>query len=130
MKSIKMALIFGVLVWLIPFVTACLIYPIHSSSRPLFESIMAVVVTFSVVAFASLYFKKVGADFLKEGVRLGIIWFFISLIIDLLMFMPPSSMQMSPFDYVADIGLTYLIIPIVTIGFGCLVEKKQSMKGV
>jgi hypothetical protein len=35
-----------------------------------------------------------------------------------------SPMQMSMGDYMMDIGLTYLIIPIITIGFGLILEKR------
>jgi hypothetical protein len=35
-------------------------------------------------------------------------------------------MKMSFADYMKDIGLTYLIIPIVSIGFGYLLEFKNK----
>ncbi len=34
-------------------------------------------------------------------------------------------MQMSLGDYMMDIGITYLIIPVVTIGMGFLLERKS-----
>jgi hypothetical protein len=37
--------------------------------------------------------------------------------------MPSSPMQMSFTNYMMDIGLTYLIIPIVTIGMGYMADK-------
>ncbi len=43
MKSVKKALLFGFLLWVIPFVIAFLIFPIRNSDRPLFESIMPIV---------------------------------------------------------------------------------------
>lgn len=126
MKSYKLALLYGFLVWLIPFVVAFLIFPIRTSNRALFESIMPVVVTMCVVFLLVFYFRKVKADFFKEGIILGVIWFAISLVIDLVMFMPESPMKMSLVDYVMDIGLTYLIIPTICIGLGYLLEKQKS----
>jgi len=123
MKSLKKALLFGFLVWLIPFLISILIYPLHESNRPLFESIMPVVVAISAVFFSNLYFRKLEKDFLKQGILLGIIWFAISTVIDLFMFMQ-GPMKMTFVDYMADIGLTYLIIPTVTLGFGFLAQKK------
>ena len=106
-----------------PFMVAFLIFPLRTSNRPLFESIMPAVVTLCVVIFANLYFRKLGKKFLKEGVLLGILWLVISLVIDLLLFMK-GPMAMPLVDYMADIGLTYLIIPTVTIGFGFMMRKK------
>ncbi|WP_455284011.1 hypothetical protein [[Eubacterium] cellulosolvens] len=124
MKSIKRALIYGFAVWVIPFVTAIMIFPIRISDRPLFESIMPVVVTLCTVSFSILYLRKVQGGYLKEGVVLGLLWFVISIGLDLLMFMPEGPMRMTLVDYMKDIGLTYLIIPTISVGFGFLAGKK------
>lgn len=127
MKSLKLVIIYGVLVWLVPFVVSVVIFPIHDTNRPLFESIMPVAGTISALFFLILYFKKVSGNFLQEGVWLGIIWLGISLAIDLFMFLPTNSpMKMSLTDYVSDIGVTYLAIPTMTIGVGYLLEKRKS----
>jgi len=124
MKSIKKALLYGFLVWLIPFIVAILLSSVRKHNRPLFESLMPVVITISVVPFLILYFSKLQAHFLKEAVLLGIIWLAISLILDLLLFME-GPMKMSFADYMMDIGLTYLMIPTISIGFGYLLEKRR-----
>jgi hypothetical protein len=126
MKSVKRAILFGFLLWLIPFVVSIPIFPLKEAQSPLFETIMAVTLTVCVVFFSLLYFRKMSSGFLLESVKLGIIWFVISIIIDLLMFMW-GPMKMSFINYMLDIGFTYLIYPIVTIGFG-LVLKKNACK--
>jgi uncharacterized membrane protein YbhN (UPF0104 family) len=111
------AVIFGILVWLIAFIAALLIFPLRESARPLFESIMPVVVTVATVIFAVLYFRRVSKDHAREGILLGVLWFAINVVIDLpLMLTGPIGMSLG--EYMADIGLTYLIIPAVTMGFG------------
>ena len=117
--KLKLAFAYGFLVWLIPFALAFAIFPIHESDRIFFESIMPVVGVFSVVIFAVLYGKQVKGIVLEEWVRLGILWFAISVAIDLLMF-SWGPMKMSLIDYFKDIGFTYLAIPIITAGFGYL----------
>jgi ABC-type tungstate transport system substrate-binding protein len=122
MTSIRKAIIFGFLVWAIPFAVAFMIFGIRESNRPLFESIMPVVLTGCAVLFSVLYFKKADKTSTTEGLKLGLIWLVISLIIDLGMFMQ-GPMKMPLVDYIADIGFTYLIIPIITTGCGHLLEK-------
>ena len=117
MTSIKKAIRYGVIVWLIPFVVAFAIFPIRESNRALFESIMPVVVVAAAVALAIRYLRH-SKNSQQESVRLGVLWLAISIAIDLAIFLPPSPMQMSFMTYVQDIGLTYLIIPICTIGIG------------
>lgn len=124
MKSPKIALLYGFLLWLIPFIVAFLIFPLRESGSPLFETIMPVVLTACVVFFSDLYFKNLETDFLREGIMLGVVWFGISLVLDLLMFMW-GPMRMSFIDYMLDIGLTYLIFPIVTIGLGYFIDLRE-----
>ena len=117
----------GVLVWLIPFVVAFLIFPIHESSRPLFESIMAVIVTGSAVGFGLLYMRRVIHGFTGEAVRLGILWFVIAIVIDAPLMLFGGPMKMSLGQYMADIGVTYLCIPVVIWGIG--VARSWSVSG-
>lgn len=49
MRSWSKAIGLGLLVWLVPFVVAVGAFPLHESSRPLFESIMAATVTATAV---------------------------------------------------------------------------------
>lgn len=124
MKSTKLALLYSFLLWLIPFIVAFFIFPLRESERPLFETIMAVTVTLAVVVLSILYFAKINSGYLREGVRIGILWFVISIVIDLLLFMW-GPMKMSFLNYMYDIGFTYLIYPTVTVGFGYLLQRKS-----
>jgi len=74
--------------------------------------------------FLILYLRSIEADFLREGILLGLIWLAISLLIDLLLFME-GPMKMSFTDCMMDIGLTYLIVPTPSVGFGYLLEKQR-----
>ncbi len=123
MKSIKRTILYGFLLWLIPFVVSIPIFPLKEAQSPVFETIMPIVLTICVVFFSLLYFRKMNSGYLSESIKLGIIWFVISIIIDLPMFMW-GPMKMSVINYMMDIGFTYLIYPIVTIGVGYSLEKK------
>jgi hypothetical protein len=118
MVALRRALLFGVLIWLIAFLVAFGIYPIRESSRPLFESIMPVVLTLATVFFAQRYFSGVRAGFVREGLLIGLVWMGTNIVIDLPLMLSPSPMQMTLADYVADIGVTYALIPIITTGIG------------
>lgn len=124
MKSIKKVLLYGFLIWLTPFIISFFIFPLKTSNPALFESIMPLVLTICVVFFTGLYFRRMDDNLHKESIKLGVIWFSISLIIDLILFLPASPMHMDFSTYMQDIGLTYLIIPTITIGFGYMIEKK------
>ena len=115
MKSLKHAISYGLLIWLLPFVFSVLIFFLHETERSLFESLMSVFGVFTAVLLTNLYFKNKEKK-LSEGIILGIIWVLISLSFDFLFFIVGPA-RMNVYDYIKDIGISYLSIPIITIGF-------------
>jgi uncharacterized membrane protein YpjA len=87
---------------------------------------MPVVLTSAVVLFTVRYLSKINREFVKEGIFIGIVWLVISLVIDLILFMPESPMQMTLSDYIMDIGITYLIILIIPLGSAYLMKKNSE----
>jgi len=120
-KYLKIVL-FGVLVWLVPFAVSFFIYPLKTAGNPLFESIMPLVITIMVVSLAYLYLKNIESGFVREGLLIGFVWLIINLSIDFVLFLPPSPMQMSFVDYMGDIGITYLMIPVITMGLAYMAD--------
>jgi hypothetical protein len=115
LTSLRQAILLGLVVWFVPFVVAFCIFPLKETWRSLFESIMPVTLAAVVTVGGLLYLRKLPSPSVREGLLLGLIWLTISLAIDLpLMLSPP--IRMSPLEYMADIGLTYLMTPIITAG--------------
>jgi len=110
------AILFGFFMWLIPFVVAVAVFALHESSRPLFESIMAVTVTASAVVLAVSYLRTVRCNSTREGIGIGVLWLLMCVLIDAPLMLLGGPMQMTVGAYMADIGVTYLIIPVVTVG--------------
>lgn len=118
----KIAILYGIAIWAFVFTAAMLIFPLRANERPLFESIMPVALTFAVTAASVKYFQKSQKRTLMIGFCLGLIWVTVNLAIDMLMF-SWGPMKMSISDYLEDIGLTYLMMPIITTGLGYIYEK-------
>jgi hypothetical protein len=118
MRSWRRALGLGFIVWLAPFVVAFLAFPFRESARPLFESIMAVAVTATAVLLGLMYLRRFDESCAREGLLLGLIWFVMCVLIDAPLMLFGGPMKMSLGGYMADIGLTYAAIPVVTWGLG------------
>lgn len=116
MPSWRRAIGLGVLSWLIPFVVAFLAFPWRESARPLFESVMAVTVTATTIGLGLAYLRRRPNAGAREGLSLGVIWFVICILIDAPLMLLGGPMHMSVGAYFADIGLTYVSIPLVTCG--------------
>ncbi|MBI5709929.1 MAG: hypothetical protein HZC42_06435 [Candidatus Eisenbacteria bacterium] len=116
MRSLGRSLGLGVLMWLIPFVVAFISFPLRGPARPLFESIMAVTVTGSAVVLGLAWLGRVERRPVRDGFLVGILWFAVCILIDAPLMLAGGPMHMSFADYMADIGLTYAGIPLVTTG--------------
>lgn len=127
MKSYLKIIIFGIFVWLVPFLVSIFIYPLKTAGSPLFESIMPLVITIMVVILAYSYLKSIKIDLIREGMIIGVIWFIINIAIDLALFLPSNPMQMTLTNYMMDIGITYLMIPVITMGMGYMAENKGQI---
>jgi hypothetical protein len=113
--ALRKAVLLGIANWAIAFAAALALSPIKDSRRLLFESLMPVVLAASTTGLGLFYFRNRGAATAGEGLRIGLLWAIISVLIDLPLMLPPP-ISMPPADYVADIGVVYLIMPIITTG--------------
>lgn len=122
MKRYLQLLGLGFLVWLIPFVISFFVFPAKTYFAPLFETIMAVVVAMTGMTFTLIDFRWVKSGFVKEGVVLGLVFFAVSVLIDLPLF-SYGPMATSLTNYLMDVGLTYLIYPVIAIGLGFALDR-------
>jgi len=118
MKNWRRVIGFGLLSWLIPFLVAFLVFPWRESARPLFESVMAVTVGGTAVAVGLAWLRRAQDAGAREALFVGIVWLAICLLVDAPLMLLGGPMQMSVGAYLGDIGLTYLIIPLVLWGLG------------
>ena len=125
-KYVKIVL-FGLVIWLIPFLVGFLFVDQEGNfiiSETFFKSIMIVIGSTVGVILAVKYFKGIKANFIKEGIILGIVWLIINWIIDLIM-VSIGFFPMTISKYFTDIGLRVLGIPIFTIGLGYALKQKK-----
>ncbi len=117
--------LYGFLVWLIPFVASFFFYSKEGLTIDifLFKSIMIVVGSISAAILLVLYFKKISIAYLKEGIIVGIAWFGINILLDLLILIPMSGMSIA--DYFTQIGIRYLAMPAMSILVGKALENKK-----
>lgn len=116
----------GVLSWLIPFVLSFLLVD-HTGqtvvSRPLFKSLMVVIGGGTGCALLVLAFRRFRPTF-ASGLALGCLWLAINLVLDLLILVPLAKMTVP--GYLQDIGLQYLLMPIIAASIGAVAERSPS----
>jgi uncharacterized membrane protein YpjA len=124
-KYLKIAF-YGFLAWLIPFIASFFFYTREGKLTIdifLFKTIMIVVGSITGAILLVSYFKKITVDYLKEGITVGVVWFVINILLDLLVLIPMSGMSLS--NYFTQIGLRYLVIPAMSIAVGMSLANKK-----
>jgi hypothetical protein len=84
---------------------------------------MPVTVAVATMSFGVSYFRRVSDRHVREGISVGLLWFAICVLIDSPLMLLGGPMQMTLGQYMADIGLTYLIIPTITVGIGMVLAR-------
>ena len=117
--------IFGILLWVICFLAGFFVWPLHQSHFLLFKSIMIVCSTLIGVILLVYIYKNFKTDFIKVGVTIGILWFVINILLDLIVLVGVLKNPIG--EYFIGTGLRYLNIPIISIGIGWILSKKIEM---
>lgn len=120
--------LFGFLSWLLIFGASVCLFPLKSDSEHLFEILMGFVLTTCTVSLTTLYLRRIHAGFLWEGCLLGLAFVACNLLFDLPMF-SAGPMQMPLLQYLKEIGLAYLSMPIISIGLATCFRAHTSCEG-
>lgn len=126
-KTIKI-IGFGIIAWLVPFIAAFFFYNQQGQltiDQFLFKSIMMVTGAVCNAVLLYLYYKKIGGHFLREGIVLGLSWYIINILLDILILLPMSGMSIGL--YFTQIGFSYLVMAVMCFSAGAclsLTEKK------
>lgn len=118
MKMARLFL-FGLLVWMVPFVVA---FPFYSPTGELtvdvflFKSIMLLTLVATTVFLSIIHLKKTKEATISTSLLIGLVWLLIPIIMDFLILIPIA--EMSTPDYMKQIGMRYLVVPLIVLGQG------------
>lgn len=115
--------VLGLLSWAIPFVASFAFVDRTGQwliPYPLFKSIMVVAFGGIGTWLLVLAFRRVTPT-LRTGLALGLYWLAINLVLDLIVLVPMSGMTVA--GYLYDVGLRYLLIPIIAAAMGAAAER-------
>jgi len=129
MNSIKKNILYGFLVWLIPFIISFAFYSPNGEltiDKIFFKTIMIITGTLAGIFLMVKHFKSIENNFLKEGILLGISWLLINWILDFIVLIPMADISYP--TYFTEIGLRYLTFPIISIGIAYLLNQKHIEK--
>jgi hypothetical protein len=112
MKNIKKLLLYGFLLWLIPFLLSNFIFMLKESDPIFFETLMGLILALTTAGLLYRYNNSASIAGLKDGLILGVVWMAISLFFDFFIFVV-GPLAMPAAQYLREIGMDYLLIVIM-----------------
>ena len=127
MRNLFTTLGVGLVIWCIPFAVGFAIMPIIHMHHPLFDTLVVLAMIVGATGMSHWYLRKTGYH--EKGLLalfgLGLIWVLIAVLMDTpIMIHGPVGMTVH--EYMADIGLMYLGIPVILVGTGAALLHKPD----
>lgn len=117
-------LLLGLLSWAAPFFLSFVFFGPDGLTIPrvLFKSLMVVAGGGIGVGLLVLAFRKIEAS-IRTGTIVGCYWLFLNLVLDLIILVPMTGMALT--EYFFDIGLRYLLLPIIAVAMGAVAQQSR-----
>ena len=116
----------GFMSWLVPFAGSFLFFDRTGQlliAQPLFKSLMVVLGGGLGTALLVVAFRRIVPS-TRSGLALGCYWLAINLILDLAVLVPFVGMPVVTYLY--DIGLRYLLLPIISLAIGMVARRARQ----
>jgi hypothetical protein len=120
------SLMLGFLSWLVPFAFSFLLIDRTGQPvvpQPLFKSLMVVIGGGVGCYLLVVAFGRIRPNW-RTGLALGCSWLAINLAADMLILVPLAKMSID--GYLQDIGLRYLLLPIIAVAIGVVAGRAGS----
>jgi predicted membrane protein len=113
---------YGIVVWAVPYVTAVALMDLMVRDHAAFTTVMIVEGGLVGAVLACEYFRSVQAGFLREGIRLGMVWIGVNWALDFAALMPFADLTV--WRYFVEIGFRYVAILATTTALGYLLGER------
>lgn len=103
---------YGAAHWFSVLAVSFLLFPIRQNDPIFFETLISIVLVAATILFGFIFLRRYRPISFQEALFSGAIWMVMSILLDQLLF-TFGPLKMDIISYFKDIGLTYLIIPII-----------------
>jgi len=117
---------YGLLSWLFPFISSFLFFTKNGQPMLPVSLIKSIMILIGASLGAVLLFRlfKRSPPSLGTGVAIGLFWFLLNILLDLSILVPITKMSLR--EYFSEIGLRYLLIPIMAGAMGAVGSQQRQ----
>lgn len=122
----KRVVAYGFLSWLIPFVASLLFFGKGGHTTLPIGMLKSIMILVGASSGGFLLFRlfRESSPSLGRGVAIGTCWFLMNILLDVAILIPMTKMNIG--EYFSEIGLRYLLIPIMAGAMGAVGSKQRT----
>lgn len=125
--KLKLAIIYGMLIWLLTHAFHGILDPIFNDNLPYFDMVFTIIFIIGTGFFAILYIRNINKNELDEGFLVGVIFCVVYLIMDFVYLTLFSKIFFIP-DYLSNTVSIIVMTLIITTFLGYLAQMEINLK--
>ena len=126
--KIKLAIIFGILIWIFTYILTEIFTPIFAFSLPDINILVPAIVIVVTGFFAILYIRNINENEVIEGLVVGMIFVIIDIILDYIFFLNPNASTLVFSDYTLHLFSMIILTLLITTFVGYLAQMTIDLK--
>ena len=126
--KLKLAIIFGILIWVITYAATEIFNPIFSNGLPGINIIVPVIVILTTGFFGILYIRNIDTNEVIEGLAAGMIFIIVDIIMDYIFLIMPDANNLIFTNYPLHIFSMITITLLITTFLGYLAQMNIDLK--
>lgn len=126
--KIKLAVIFGILIWVLTYVLSEILNPIFTDNIPHINIVVPIIIIILTGFFGIIYIRNIDNNEVIEGILAGIIFVIMDVICDLIFFIIPQNKNMIVENYTLHVVSMIVITLLITTFLGYLAQMKIDLK--
>ena len=126
--KLKLAITFGILIWIITYLATRITNPIFSTTLPNMNIIVPIILIITIGFFGILYIRNIDENEVIEGLAVGIIFIAVDVVCDLVFLIIPNTRNLIFADYQLHIFSMIVITLLITTFLGYLAQMNIDLK--
>lgn len=126
--KIKLAIIYGILIWFISYVLSTIFNPIFTDNLPNVNIVVPIIIIIVIGFFGILYIRNIEKNEVIEGILVGIVFIVIDFIFDYAFFIMPQHIPSIIGDFPTHVVAMIVITLSITTFLGYLAQMNIDLK--
>ena len=126
--KIKLAVIYGILIWIVTYIFSLIVQPLIISNTVYNNLILPIIMIIVTGFFGILYIREINQDEVIEGIIVGIIFIAIDIVCDTIVFVLPNNHTILITNYSTHLIVMSIITLLTTTFLGYLAQMKIELK--